>query len=723
MNRRKFVGWTTVVMTALLLGGLISMLDSTQAAPTMTSSLVPDITDSSTAEAFVVDRKAKQKKTAISQVRVSNVRDSSLSVSWTTDQPMTGTIRYGTDSSNLNLTAHDDRGADTSDDTHYVTISGLAVTTTYYIDVVSGSTTDNNGGAHYSATTGPILAVPSSDTVYGKVFKADGSTAAEGTIVYLTLQDNNGSGTSGQGALLSSLVKDGFWSVNLGNTRISDLSGYFSYSASGDQLVIEAEGAGDGTDTLTVDTASDDPAADMTLSIPDSADLQVTSVDLPADIYAGYTIPITWTVRNAGSEATNVSAWSDRIYYSSDNTLDTSADTMLATVAHSGTLAAGASYSAITTIPLSGSISGRPYLFVVTDYDDQVEEETKEGNNSTTKQIYVKMTVTSGSSGNNVGLNWPHMTHDSNGTPINVTYYEVWRSSEPYFTPGDVGSTRLVTVTAATSLNRIVGSSRAANTMSYTDVEVMDDANNYYYAVQAMGDSGEQVLDTSNGAGKFNITVYPGWNLLAWPLLPADSSLDGVIGTQLSGTDNPLTADRILAWDAQSQSYSSAWFCSGPCEAWGEPWANHWLANDFSNSPLTLNPDLGFWVQNRSEVTQTLTLVGSLGHEVRLVSMGSNWQLVGSTFPESRTLNQLSLSATGTDSPLTADRILTWDPVTQSYQSSWYCSGPCEAWGPPWANNWLFNDFSSSTVAIQPGHAFWYQNRHDAFMWNNPQPQ
>ena len=53
--------------------------------------------------------------------------------------------------------AEDDRGAGLASTTHHVTISGLAASTSYYVDVVSGATVDNNGGAHYRVTTGPAL--------------------------------------------------------------------------------------------------------------------------------------------------------------------------------------------------------------------------------------------------------------------------------------------------------------------------------------------------------------------------------------------------------------------------------------------------------------------------------------------------------------------------------------------------------------------------------------
>ena len=204
----------------------------------------------------------------ISDVRITNVRDVSFTVSWLTNVESTGEVRYGTDPNDLNQTAYDERGAATSDDTHYAIVSDLQSETTYYFDVVSGGTIDDNGGAHYSVTTGPSLGLPASDLIYGQVFKEGGTTVAEGTIVYITLSDVDEVDTSGQAAPLSSLVdSDGYWRTSLGNARTADLSDYFIYSASGDRVELEANGAGDGVGCERVDTANDTPATDIVLNV------------------------------------------------------------------------------------------------------------------------------------------------------------------------------------------------------------------------------------------------------------------------------------------------------------------------------------------------------------------------------------------------------------------------------------------------------------------------
>ena len=202
----------------------------------------------------------------LSEVRVTNVRDTSFTVSWTTDVDANGEVHYGTDPSALNQIAYDDCGAGTLGDTHYVTLQ-VWPQTTYYFDVISGATTDDNGGAHYNVITGPTLELPGSDTIYGQAFQEDGTTPAEGTIVYITLRDADGSGSPGEAATLSALVdSSGYWYTNLGNARTADLGDYFDYT-DGDWVLLKAQGAADGMSCLAVATTEDAPVVPIALNL------------------------------------------------------------------------------------------------------------------------------------------------------------------------------------------------------------------------------------------------------------------------------------------------------------------------------------------------------------------------------------------------------------------------------------------------------------------------
>ena len=197
----------------------------------------------------------------VRNLRVSNLRDRSVTLSWTTDSPTTGYVRYG-ENRELGQVAYDGRGAQLSAETHFVVLTNLKPETSYYFKVVSGVEGDRDT-LQTITTMSTLESVPQSDTVYGQVYMADGITPATGALVYLTLQDADGTGDTGKVTLLSALVdENGYWHANLGNARLAD-GRLFDYSVSGDELLIKVQGS----DTpLKVDTAHDAPAPDIIIN-------------------------------------------------------------------------------------------------------------------------------------------------------------------------------------------------------------------------------------------------------------------------------------------------------------------------------------------------------------------------------------------------------------------------------------------------------------------------
>jgi hypothetical protein len=204
-------------------------------------------------------------------------------------------VLYG-ETPELGQVAVDVRGAAVPADTHLVTLAKLKPETSYYFKVVSGAEDES---APDTFTTAPSLeSVPHSDTVYGQLFEADGESPATGTLLYLKLQDHDGVGSTGEAMLLSALVDEqGYWYANLGNTRLSDSLGPFSYSANGDELLIEAQGIG--TASLTVDTANDAQAPDMILketTDPTSITVGAFSSSSPLSLLELALLPLAFTM-------------------------------------------------------------------------------------------------------------------------------------------------------------------------------------------------------------------------------------------------------------------------------------------------------------------------------------------------------------------------------------------------------------------------------------------
>ncbi len=109
-----------------------------------------------------------------------------------------------------------------------------------------------------------------------------------------------------------------------------------------------------------------------------AVDVTVEGVDAPAEATAGLTAEIVWTVRNAGADAT-YRAWGDVVILSRDLILDPS-DPVVGSYRHTNPLAAGESRTVRFNIRVPGHLTGPYYVFVVTDYGNELSE-TDETNN------------------------------------------------------------------------------------------------------------------------------------------------------------------------------------------------------------------------------------------------------------------------------------------------------------------------------------------------------
>lgn len=115
-------------------------------------------------------------------VQITNISESSLTISWLTAKDATGFVVYGTDPTKLDNSAADVRGNSTTSTTHYVILEKLKSATAYYFEINSGNQrfkSEKSPSTTYSAQSFP----PSpSDPLFGK--------ASAGTIIYLYLKDS-----------------------------------------------------------------------------------------------------------------------------------------------------------------------------------------------------------------------------------------------------------------------------------------------------------------------------------------------------------------------------------------------------------------------------------------------------------------------------------------------------------------------------------------------------
>ena len=170
-------------------------------------------------------------------------------------------------------------------------------------------------------------------------------------------------------------------------------------------------------------------------------DLVVSSVNGPATGVPGSAVLVTYTVTNQGAGDTGNASWQDDIYIENSETLDANA-TLLTSVAHSATLAAGDSYTQTATVTLPASLValGSYNLFVVCNATDSLSESNTGNNTSSPEPITLQSgaadlqvaSVTSPSTavtGGSVTVSWTTDNNGSEATNSNYWYDDVWMST------------------------------------------------------------------------------------------------------------------------------------------------------------------------------------------------------------------------------------------------------------------------------------------------------
>lgn len=191
-------------------------------------------------------------------IHITNVSDSSFSVSWLTDRESNGYVTYK-DTSSVWQTAFDDRDEDGKPKkyvTHHVSVKSLRENTSYSFKIVSDGKVFDNNGSLFAQVTGPRLSAPLSlDPAYGVILQTNDKPAT-GALVYVTV---------GKSMPLSTIVKsEGTWLVPLNNSRNQDL---LSRPEISNPEILQISVVFDKSQSLmaTTDTKNDTPVPTMNL--------------------------------------------------------------------------------------------------------------------------------------------------------------------------------------------------------------------------------------------------------------------------------------------------------------------------------------------------------------------------------------------------------------------------------------------------------------------------
>lgn len=159
-------------------------------------------------------------------VKITNVTDSSFTVSYTTDDQVIGSVNFGEDTK-LGQVTRDDRDQKSGEFTlvklHNITIRNLKPKTNYFFTITSGENTFSNNDQPYQISTASLITENPNqqEPITGNVLLPDGSNAKE-AIVFVTIDNAQ---------TISTLIKsDGSYILPLNSLRTSDLNSYFEFS-------------------------------------------------------------------------------------------------------------------------------------------------------------------------------------------------------------------------------------------------------------------------------------------------------------------------------------------------------------------------------------------------------------------------------------------------------------------------------------------------------------
>ncbi len=190
------------------------------------------------------------------EVTISNVSDTSFTVSWITDAPTASIVEY----SNQGLITATKTVRDSRDQTqgqlrqvHAITIGSLIPKTNYQFQIISGGKVIKDD--RFVVTTGPTLATPDHviSPAFGKVTDQQNTPLSQ-AIVYASF---DGSQT------VSTLVDNGTWVLPRGQLRASDGNRYYIPTKSDEEHLFFVNAQNKSTVRATIET--DAPLAQVQL--------------------------------------------------------------------------------------------------------------------------------------------------------------------------------------------------------------------------------------------------------------------------------------------------------------------------------------------------------------------------------------------------------------------------------------------------------------------------
>lgn len=181
---------------------------------------------------------------------ISNISDRSFTVSWITQTPVNGSLKIGSEASDVNQIITETAAAAAV--AHSVTAENLNSSTKYYFRIGSGNSFSDKPESLFTVTTAAALSHPPAPDIAQGIIKTQADLPAANVLVYIQLPG---------GQLLSTITtSSGNWIIPLSMTRSGSLTDWLAFDRSSATYTIQVTGGGTlGQSTAVVTTALDHP--------------------------------------------------------------------------------------------------------------------------------------------------------------------------------------------------------------------------------------------------------------------------------------------------------------------------------------------------------------------------------------------------------------------------------------------------------------------------------
>jgi len=247
------------------------------------------------------------------------------------------------------------------------------------------------------------------------------------------------------------------------------------------------------------------------------------------------------------------------------------------------------------------------------------------------------------------------------------------------------------------------------------------------YALQVSGthpETAAPITVTGTPSGFVRVELpEAGYRLVGMPFVPEDASVHALLGGQLDGALEEGEADRVVAFDAASQQYETAYlFDSGG----SFPAYDGRFFDLEGESSLTLACGEGLFVHNRG-AAQEVFLAGRLaGRALHGRSLAAGFSVFAPCYAvESRALDDTALAAQGALGglePGEADQVLRFEAVLQQFVGQFlFDSGGAY---PAYDGHWFPNTGApEEEFRLEAGEGYLFRNRGaEPLAWDEARP-